>query len=123
MQPESTARSRRVALSANLARAGVAMTCTIVLCRWPVLAVFLMAVLFLPTAATARARCGHDQIYRPSLAICQSKSSKSARPYVNRARTVVRVVRERVIVREVVRELSSEPLSTIPLPEPTGKAR
>jgi len=119
IQPESTARSR--SLSAYLARSGVAMTCTIVPCRWPLLAVFLMAVLFLPPAAAARARCGHEQIYRPSLGICQSKSSKSARPYVKRARTVVQIVRERVIVREVIREMSSEPLSTIPLPEPKGQ--
>jgi hypothetical protein len=34
---------------------------------------------------------------------------------------VVRIVRERVIVREVIREMSSEPLSTIPLPEPKGQ--
>ena len=62
-----------------------------------------------------------SKIDRPSLGICQSKSSKSARPYVKRARTVVQIVRERVIVREVIREMSSEPLSTIPLPEPKGQ--
>jgi hypothetical protein len=69
--------------------------------------------------AQARPRCELGQIYRPSMGICQSKTSASARPYVKKAVAAPKAVaRDRVIVREIVREKDPEPLSTIPLPVP-----
>ena len=90
---------------------------------------FAMAMgglLLLASAAEARSRCKFGQIYRPSLGVCQAKSSRSAQPYVKRSTrkqtaTPKVVVRERVIVKEVVREQDPEPMSTIPLREPKAQ--
>jgi hypothetical protein len=82
----------------------------------------VIAVALLASRAGARPRCEPGQIYRPSMGICQSKASRSARPYVLKARAVPKhSFRERVIIKEVVREKAPEPLSTIPLPEPTAQ--
>lgn len=95
--------------------------------QWAVLLAIAMGGLLLPaSAAEARARCKFGQIYRPSLRVCQAKSSKSAQPYIKTAKRKQTaapkvVIRERIIVREVVREKEPEPVSTIPLREPKAQ--
>jgi hypothetical protein len=91
--------------------------------RWAVLFAMAMGgLLLLASAAEARSRCKFGQIYRPSLRACQAKSSKSAQPYIKKQTAAPKVVvRERVIVKEVVREKDPEPVSTIPLREPKAQ--
>ena len=90
--------------------------------RWAVLFAMAMGA----SAAEGRSRCKFGQIYRPSLRVCQAKSSQSAQRYVKRStrkQTAAPkvVVRERVIVKEVVREQDPEPMSTIPFREPKAQ--
>src|SRR3954451_20382490 len=95
--------------------------------QWAVLFAMAMGgLLLLASAAEARSRCKFGQIYRPSLRVCQAKSSRSAKPYIKestrkQAAAPKVVVRERVIVNEVVREKDPEPVSTIPLREPKAQ--
>ena len=95
---------------------------------WAVLFAMAMGglLIMLAPAAEGRSRCKFGQIYRPSLGVCQAKSSQSAQPYVKRStrkQTAAPkvVVRERVIVKEVVREQDPEPMSAIPLREPKAQ--